>query len=273
MQATTVHAAFKKTAARTPAADFYTPKLSLHKPMASNPGPLHEVWQRLKSNACGKLMHGPVTAMDTGSGCCLKTGQNFFHWFALNALGVSVVPINPDMRHSELVYLVSHSEIILAVCLAERVDELRAAASGTGQPLNTMLPHAVEPFPLPPTLPRMRSVPSTMILNALCCTPQAPPAAPRVACLAMLIFTSRSLVRTVGWRLPHTQRPGACHHPAAIAPCECHGLFNHGCAGCRRLSDSTGPFPSQNLVAKRHLSRASVAHYLGVMPAMLCLRL
>jgi len=32
-------------------------------------------------------------------------------WFALNALGVSVVPINPDLRLSELEYIIAHSEM------------------------------------------------------------------------------------------------------------------------------------------------------------------
>ena len=33
-----------------------------------------------------------------------------FHWYALNALGVGVVPINPDYRHDEIAYLLDHSE-------------------------------------------------------------------------------------------------------------------------------------------------------------------
>ena len=33
----------------------------------------------------------------------------FFHYLALNALGCSIVPINPDYRHEELRYLLSHS--------------------------------------------------------------------------------------------------------------------------------------------------------------------
>src|SRR5438105_7066851 len=54
------------------------------------------------------------------------------HWFALNALGASVVPINAEMRAAELEYLVGHSEIALAVSLPERCADLRAAARATG---------------------------------------------------------------------------------------------------------------------------------------------
>ncbi|MBV8614844.1 MAG: AMP-binding protein [Acetobacteraceae bacterium] len=39
----------------------------------------------------------------------------FLHWFALNGIGVSVVPLSPELRPAELDYLVRHSEIALAV--------------------------------------------------------------------------------------------------------------------------------------------------------------
>lgn len=54
-------------------------------------------------------------------------------WFALNALGVSVVPINPDLRMSELEYIISHSEMNAAFVLAERRDEVATAARQAGR--------------------------------------------------------------------------------------------------------------------------------------------
>jgi acyl-CoA synthetase (AMP-forming)/AMP-acid ligase II len=51
----------------------------------------------------------------------------FFHWLALNALGASVVPINPEWRSAELEYLVGHSGMAVAVVPAERVEDLRLA--------------------------------------------------------------------------------------------------------------------------------------------------
>ena len=41
----------------------------------------------------------------------------FFHYYALNALGVSVVPVNPDYRREEIRYVVEHSEASLAVAI------------------------------------------------------------------------------------------------------------------------------------------------------------
>ena len=52
----------------------------------------------------------------------------FLVWLALNKLGLSVVPINPDLRAAELTYLIGHSEPALVVATAMRVAELKAAA-------------------------------------------------------------------------------------------------------------------------------------------------
>lgn len=73
------------------------------------------------------------------------------HWFALNALGVSVVPINADLRSAELEYLVGHSEIVLAVALPRRHADLAAAARAAGRPLALMTDtDAPPPTVLPP---------------------------------------------------------------------------------------------------------------------------
>ena len=48
-----------------------------------------------------------------------------FHWLALNALGVSVVPINAEMRSAELEYLVGHSGIVARGRAAGRGADLR----------------------------------------------------------------------------------------------------------------------------------------------------
>jgi len=57
----------------------------------------------------------------------------FFHWLALNALGASLVPINPDYRVEELSYLLSHSDAVLAVALAHRVADIARAAEVAGR--------------------------------------------------------------------------------------------------------------------------------------------
>jgi acyl-CoA synthetase (AMP-forming)/AMP-acid ligase II len=59
----------------------------------------------------------------------------FFHYYALNALGCSVVPINPDYRADEIAYLLDHSEAALALAIDSRLDELREVAPSLGERL------------------------------------------------------------------------------------------------------------------------------------------
>ena len=53
----------------------------------------------------------------------------FLHLLALNAVGSSVVPANPDHRHAELLYQMRHSGAVLAVALRHHVDRLTAVAA------------------------------------------------------------------------------------------------------------------------------------------------
>lgn len=74
--------------------------------------------------------------------------RHFLHWLALNRCGASVVPVNPDYRHDEMLYLLSHSEACLIVCLPERLAQIAPAARESGTVLVTPdapLPHALQP--------------------------------------------------------------------------------------------------------------------------------
>jgi acyl-CoA synthetase (AMP-forming)/AMP-acid ligase II len=73
----------------------------------------------------------------------------FFHYLALNALGVSIVPVNPDYRHDEIAYLLDHSEAGLAVSLPRRVADLAAAAAQCSGPMAV-----ADALALPAELPR-----------------------------------------------------------------------------------------------------------------------
>ena len=73
----------------------------------------------------------------------------FFHYLALNALGCSIVPINPDYRHDEMLYQMEHSEADLAVVMAARV----AALEAIGRERLTPLP-VIDAERMPKTLPK-----------------------------------------------------------------------------------------------------------------------
>ena len=64
-------------------------------------------------------------------GLLLENRPDFLrHFLALNAVGASIVPINPHLRAAELVYLTQHSEMVLAVAVPGRIDDLKAAYPG-----------------------------------------------------------------------------------------------------------------------------------------------
>ena len=56
--------------------------------------------------------------------------RHFFHLLALNGLGASVVPLNPDHRGAEIRYTLAHAGVQLAVGDAGRAAALREAAAG-----------------------------------------------------------------------------------------------------------------------------------------------
>jgi len=79
----------------------------------------------------------------------------FFHWYALNALGVSVVPINPDYRRDEIRYVVEHSESSLVVGVDARRDDLQAVVDDIGGGLALVsFDRFPDELPTPATPPR-----------------------------------------------------------------------------------------------------------------------
>lgn len=74
-----------------------------------------------------------------------------FHHFALNALGCSTVPINPDHRRDEIAYLLGHSGACLALAIAPRLADVRAAAADLATPVPVLPFDALDaPLPKPP---------------------------------------------------------------------------------------------------------------------------
>ena len=68
------------------------------------------------------LGHRVVMALD-------NRAEMILHLLALNALGASAVPLNMEMRAPEKAYLISHSDAVLIVALAEHRADLEALGS------------------------------------------------------------------------------------------------------------------------------------------------
>ncbi len=75
------------------------------------------------------------------------------HFLALNALGASLVPVNPDLRRAELGAMASHAAPVLAVATADRRADLAAASGGQfpvlceGEALPPLGPARARPAP------------------------------------------------------------------------------------------------------------------------------
>ncbi|MCO0637151.1 AMP-binding protein [Lutimaribacter sp. EGI FJ00014] len=78
----------------------------------------------------------------------LENRPAFFIWFlALNKIGASIVPVNPDLRSTELNYMIGHAEPALAVSTPNRVDELSDAAQAAGVNMPVVTLDDVPPAP------------------------------------------------------------------------------------------------------------------------------
>ena len=152
--ANSVHQAFAECARRQPAADFLCIEPVTAAAYGIEPGTLRygETLARIETlrnrYAAAGYGHGHR------AGLLLENRPDFFlHWFALNALGVGVVPINNDMRAAELRYLLEHSELCLAISLPGRIADLRAAAVPGRVPVLLAADHAgavpAAPWPKP----------------------------------------------------------------------------------------------------------------------------
>jgi len=132
----TVFEAFDATARRTPAAPFLCIESVTARTYGLTTGDVGwaeaaaQVEQLRTAYAAAGYGHGHRV------GLMLENRPAFlFHWFALNALGVSVVPIHAELRVADLAYLIAHSGIVLAVTLCGGVQAVRAAVQHAGREL------------------------------------------------------------------------------------------------------------------------------------------
>lgn len=202
-------------------------------------------------------------------GILLENRPSFFlHWFALNALGVSVVPINPDMRAAELEYLIGHSEIALAIALPQRHRDLLAAADRAGRPFQVMAerdqpPAAAFPAPQADTAPHELSECALLYTSGTTGRPKG------------CILPNRYFLHAGNWYANvgglATLHPGKERMITPLPLVHMNAMAYSAMAmimtgGCLIPLDRFHPRSWWDSVRE---SRATVVHYLGVMPAML----
>jgi len=146
MQGTTVFEAFARTARLWPARPFLHVLPETATVYAIEPGEtaygdaLAEVERLRDALAAAGLTHGHRVML------LLENRPEFFLWWlAINALGASVVPVNPDLRAAELEYMAGHVTPALAIAIPTRKAGLEAAAQAAGITMPVITPCAKLP--------------------------------------------------------------------------------------------------------------------------------
>jgi acyl-CoA synthetase (AMP-forming)/AMP-acid ligase II len=192
----------------------------------------------------------------------------FLHWLALNCLGASVVPINSDWRGAELEYIVGHSEMAAAVVPPSRESDMRSAALRAGRDV-AVVTSSLGELPRVSGAPQANSTPDEFSECALLYT-SGTTGRPK-GC----VLTNEYFVWAGTW---YAQAGGLCRlhegterlltplpmtHMNAMA-CSTMAMVLTG--GCVVPLDRFHPSTWWSSVRD---SRATIVHYLGVMPAML----
>jgi acyl-CoA synthetase (AMP-forming)/AMP-acid ligase II len=192
----------------------------------------------------------------------------FLHWFALNALGVSVVPINADLRAAELEYLIAHSEILLAVALPMRHTDLLSAAKAAGCTLAVMgdgdaIPPASATAPLAEQTVGELSECALLYTSGTTGRPKGCVLQNRYFLHAGRWYASVGGLAKLQQGQERMLTPLPLVHMNAMAYSTMAMVLT---GGCLIPLDRFHPGTWWDSV---RASRASVVHYLGVMPAML----
>jgi acyl-CoA synthetase (AMP-forming)/AMP-acid ligase II len=184
----------------------------------------------------------------------------FFHWLALNSLGVSAVPLNTDWREAELEYVIGHSEMVAAIVPAARVDELRKASViltvGTEQALG-LLPQGRD------TKPYVDTECALLYTSGTTGRPKGCVLTNEYFLAAGTWYAGIGGLCTLEEGAERLLTPLPMTHMNAMA-CSTMAMLLTG--GCIIPLDRFHPRTWWDSVRR---SKATVLHYLGVMPAML----
>lgn len=195
--------------------------------------------------------------------------EYLLHFLAVNALGISVVPINPDYLHDEMLYQMDHSEVDLIVTIAARSDDLNAVAKES-----VKVPPLVifEDFPdlLPPPLALAEELAPNLLSEVSLLYTSGTTGRPKACILTNEYFLEAG--RTyfeLGGLAEIRKGEERLYNPLPLFHMNA-GAVSFVCmllsGGCLVIPDRFHPSTWwQELVQ----TRATIVHYLGVVPPML----
>ena len=191
----------------------------------------------------------------------------FINWLAANSLGLSIVPINPDLRAAELTWLIDHSELRLMIAAKTAPPVLAEVCATAGVPVigaDDQPPDCASQTALPPR-PSDASESEAALLYTSGTT-----GLPKGCQLSQEYFLYAGdwyVEMPPPWGLAHASEvmitPLPLFHMNALA---CSVMAMVSCAGCLVPLDRFHPSSWQSDVRD---SGATILHYLGVMPSIL----
>ncbi|MBS0242358.1 MAG: AMP-binding protein [Proteobacteria bacterium] len=194
--------------------------------------------------------------------------EHVLHRLAVNLLGISCVPINPDYRPAEIAYLIDHSEPALVLAVPERLRQIEAALSETSHRPPVHVPGESS------GLPRARSTSQSGDL-----TPETE---------AEILYTSGTTGRPKGCMLSHgyevsvgdwyarlggvaALKPGEdrIYNPLPLYHCNSGivSLLGAVASGCCQIQSDR--FHPKRWWREVKATRATIVHYLGIVAPML----
>ena len=215
-----------------------------------------------------EALRAAYAAAGYGHGACVallleNRPEFFWHWLALNALGVAIMPINPELRREDLAYQLAVAEPHLAVALPETHALIAKAWGGKAR--------FIAPDDAPPAC-RRKVTRQTGTLDDPCALLFTSGTTAKPKCC---VLSNDYFLRIANWYVAQggvaSMKDGA---EIVLTPLPMFHMNALGCTVVGMILNGGAVVPIDRFHARRWWrtvkdSKATVIHYLGVMPAIL----
>ena len=192
----------------------------------------------------------------------------FLHWFALNGLGVSVVPVNGEMTTEEQAFILGHSDACVVVTVSEMLENMRHAVELMETPVPVVGEDDLDQLP-PAVMPADNKAITVSTECAMLFT-SGSTGKPKGCLLSNEYYLLMGeWYRDLGGVCPLVPGQERLLTPLPMVHMNAMALSTMGMiatGGCIIQLDRFHPRSWWDIVKE---SRATALHYLGVMPAIL----